>query len=100
MTYKLTEKTGKLLGVVPADENGDVMLITSEGIVIRMHVDEISTFGRQTQGVRLMRLADGVQCVSFAITDRDEEETEEEGADISGDELDGAADDSEPEIEF
>ncbi len=100
LTYKLTEKTGKLLGVVPADENGDVMLITSEGVVIRMHVDEISTFGRQTQGVRLMRLADSVQCVSFAVTERDEEETEEEGEDMSGDGLDTASDDGEPEIEF
>ena len=49
------------------------MMITSEGVVIRMHADEISTYGRHTQGVRLMRLDDGVSVVSIALTERDDE---------------------------
>ena len=53
------------------------MLITSGGVLIRMHVDEISTYGRQTQGVRVVRLADGVSVVSMALTDRDDEEDED-----------------------
>ena len=77
-TYKLSEKTGKVAGFVSASDEDDLMLITSEGVVIRMHVDEISTFSRHTQGVRLMRLAEGVSVVSIALTERyKEEETEE-----------------------
>ena len=72
-TYKLNDKTGKLAGLVSADEESDLMLITSEGIVIRMHINEISTFGRQTQGVRVMRPADGVKVASIAVTERYEE---------------------------
>lgn len=88
-TYKLTEKTGKLIGLVSAPEDSDLMLITSDGVVIRMHVDEISIYGRQTQGVRLMKLSDGVKTVSVALTEREEEEPEtdaetEPGADENG----------------
>lgn len=75
-TYKITEKTGKLIGLVSAPEDSDLMLITSDGVVIRMHVDEISMFGRQTQGVRLMKLADNVKTVSVALTEREDEELE------------------------
>lgn len=73
-TYKLTEKTGDLIGLVSAPEESDVMLITSDGTVIRMHVDEISVYGRQTQGVRLMKLEPGVTTVSLALTEREEEQ--------------------------
>ena len=75
-TYKLTEKTGRLAGVLSASEDEDIMLITSEGVVIRLHVDGISKFGRQTQGVRLVKMKDGVNVVSVALTERYEEETE------------------------
>lgn len=70
-TYRITDKTGKLIGMTAVSDNEDVMLITSEGIVIRMHTDEISTYSRQTQGVRLMRLDEGVSVVSLALTERD-----------------------------
>lgn len=73
-TYKLTEKTGDLIGLVSAPEESDVMLITSDGTVIRMHVDEISVYGRQTQGVRLMKLESDVTTVSLALTEREEEQ--------------------------
>ena len=62
--------------MVSAPEDSDIMLITSDGVVIRMHVDEISIYGRQTQGVRLMKLSDGVKTVSVALTEREEEEDE------------------------
>lgn len=88
-TYKLNEKTGALTGAVSAAEDMDLMLITSEGVVIRMHVDEISKLGRHTQGVRLMRLAEGVKVVSIALTERyKEEETND---------ADDAEDNAEPE---
>lgn len=75
-TYKITEKTGKLIGMAAVNDENDLITITSEGVLIRMHVNEISTFGRQTQGVRIMRLADGINVVSMAITSREDEEAE------------------------
>ena len=83
-TYKITEKTGKLVGLVSADDECDVMLITSEGVVIRLHVDRISRFGRQTQGVCLVKMKEGTNVVSIALTERykeeeDVSETEPEG---------------------
>ena len=80
-TYRITEKTGKLIGMTSVNDSEDVMLITSEGVVIRMHTDEISTYSRQTQGVRLMRLAEDVKVVSLALADRyEEEEVSEDGS--------------------
>ena len=85
-TYKITDKTGKLAGVVSASDEDDVMLITSEGVVIRLHVDEISKFGRQTQGVRLVKMKDGVSVVSIALTEKyKEEEISEEVSDSEED---------------
>ncbi len=77
-TYKLNEKTGRLAGMLSAKEDNDLMLITSAGVVIRMHVDEISKFGRHTQGVRVMRLADDIRVVGIALTERYQEEDSEE----------------------
>jgi DNA gyrase subunit A len=54
-----------------------MMFITSDGVIIRTHTAEISTFGRQTQGVRIMRLDEGVKLVSAAKTAHEEEENEE-----------------------
>ena len=73
-TYKITEKTGKLAGVAAVCDDDDMMFITSEGVIIRTHTAEISTFGRQTQGVKIMRLDDGVNLVSAAKTAHEDEE--------------------------
>ena len=72
--YKLTEKTGAVAGMAAVSDEDDVMMITSDGIIIRTHTAEISTYGRQTQGVRVMKLADGVKAVSMAVTQHEEEE--------------------------
>ena len=74
ITYKITPKTGELVGVKIADENQDVMLITDTGTIIRMHVNEISVLGRSTQGVTLMRTNDGGKVVSIELVDNEEEE--------------------------
>ncbi|MDD6308188.1 MAG: DNA gyrase subunit A [Clostridia bacterium] len=77
--YKITENTGNVVGIMTVTDNDDIMLITSEGIIIRLPAAGISSIGRNTQGVRLMRLDEGVQVVSIASTEHeDEEETEEE----------------------
>lgn len=75
-TYRITEKTGKLAAIKTVSDGDDIMLVTSEGVIIRLHSDDISTYGRQTQGVRLMRLDNGVQVVSLAKAERYEEEPE------------------------
>ncbi len=75
-TYKITEKTGNLAGVAAVCDDDDMMFITSEGVIIRTHTKEISTFGRQTQGVRIMRLDDGVKLVSSAKTAHEDENEE------------------------
>ena len=65
ITYKITPKTGKLVGVRIATEDDDVMLITDTGTIIRMKVKEVSVLGRSTQGVTLMRTSDGGKVVSI-----------------------------------
>ena len=72
--YNITDKTGKVADVKVVDENDDVLLISDDGTIIRMAADSISTFGRATQGVRLMRVADGSKVISVARTDKDEAE--------------------------
>ena len=77
-TYKITDKTGRLAGMKTVTDGDDIILITSDGVIIRMHTDEISSYSRQTQGVRVMKLADDVNVVSIARTEREEESEEEE----------------------
>ncbi len=78
-TYKISEQTGNIAGVLTVNNEEDIMLITSEGVIIRMAVADISSIGRSTKGVKVMRLSDGVQVVSVAATEHEEpvEETEE-----------------------
>jgi len=65
ITYKITPKTGKIVGVRIATEDEDVMLITDKGTIIRLNVKDISVLGRATQGVTLMRTNDGGKVVSI-----------------------------------
>ena len=65
VTYKITPKTGKLVGVRIATQEDDVMLITDTGTIIRLKVKDISVLGRSTQGVTLMRTNDGGKVVSI-----------------------------------
>ena len=65
ITYKITQKTGKLVGVRIAVEDDEVMLVTNTGTIIRLKVNDISVLGRSTQGVTLMRTNDGGKVVSI-----------------------------------
>ena len=84
------EKTGKLVNMKLVNDELDVMLVTSAGIVIRMHAEDISHIGRNTRGVRLMNVRGGA-VATVALTEKDEEaETvapEETAADLSPEEL-------------
>ncbi|WP_341876037.1 DNA gyrase subunit A [Defluviitalea saccharophila] len=65
-TYRLTEKTGQIIGIKMVSEGEEVMMITSEGIIIRLHVSQISKTGRVTQGVKLMNLGENESVVAVA----------------------------------
>ena len=65
VTYKITPKTGKIVGVRIANDDEDVMLITDTGTIIRIKVKDISVLGKATQGVTLMRTSDGGKVVSI-----------------------------------
>ena len=77
ITYKITPKTGKLVGVKIATEDDDVMLITDTGTIIRLQVKDISVLGRSTQGVTLMRTNDGGKVVSIETLTPDIENLKE-----------------------
>ena len=66
LTYRVTEKTGMVVGVKLVNETDEIMLISSDGTIIRMEVSGISILGRATQGVTLMRTTGGNKVVSFA----------------------------------
>ena len=76
-TYKCSDVTGNVVSVTTVKDDEDIMMITSEGVIIRIPASGISTIGRSTKGVRLMRLKDGVKVVSIGITEHEEPEEEE-----------------------
>ncbi|BCN28711.1 DNA gyrase subunit A [Anaeromicropila herbilytica] len=77
--YKITEKTGNVVGVKAVNKNNEIMIITTEGILIRLQIDGISTLGRITSGVRLinMDLDNDITVASIAKV-RESENTSEE----------------------
>tara|TARA_B100001142_G_scaffold329800_1_gene394446 strand:- start:828 stop:3311 length:2484 start_codon:yes stop_codon:yes gene_type:complete len=77
-TLKKTPKTGSLISILEVVETDDIMIITSAGVMIRQATNEIRTIGRNTQGVRLIRLDEGATISSVAKVVREEESEEEE----------------------
>ena len=73
MTYRISEDTGMISGMGIVTPEDDIILITSEGVVIRIDSEDISTYSRVTKGVRLVRLAEGVKVVSGASVQKDDE---------------------------
>jgi len=74
--YIITEKTGKVADIKVVDKNDDVLIISDDGTIIRMAASDISTQGRATQGVRLMRTSGDSRVISIARTEKDEDEDE------------------------
>ncbi|WP_147802517.1 DNA gyrase subunit A [Alkalicoccus halolimnae] len=100
-TCNITEKNGEVVSLKVVSEDHDLMVITTNGVLIRMHVAEISQTGRNTQGVRLIRVGDGEHVSTVArvnITDDDVEDVEEseselpEGAEASTEEVEDTED--------
>ena len=77
---QFNETTGYLVGIKPVSEGEDVMMISDTGIAIRVAVDEISLIGRDTRGVKVMRL-DGASIATVTIAPHEEDELPEEGED-------------------
>ena len=76
ITHKVTQKTGKLVGIRVTDDSNDIMMITDTGTIIRISVKDVSVLGRSTQGVTLMRTNDGGKVVSIELVEP--EDTNEE----------------------
>lgn len=72
-TYNIFKKTGKIVGAEMVDEQDQIMIINSDGILIRLQVEDISIYGRVTSGVKLMKTEDEVNVVSIAKINIDEE---------------------------
>lgn len=86
LTYKVTDRTGKIAGMRIVTDEDDIMLISSDGTIIRLNVQEVSILGRATQGVTLMRMAEEVNVVSVASIAREDDSDDSEEYDDSTDE--------------
>ena len=76
-TYQITQKTGEIVGAKKVTGEEDILLVSDDGTIIRMEAGSISLLGRATQGVRLMRPAEGAHVVAMARTEREVSEEEE-----------------------
>ena len=74
----LTEKNGVLVCLTVIDKEDDLIVISDQGMIIRTHLKEISTIGRDTQGVKIITLSEGQIVASMAIVPHNEEDDEEE----------------------
>ena len=104
--YKITEKTGNVVSAMAVDTDDEIMMINSDGVIIRMGCGDISILGRITSGVKLMNLEKGETVVSVArvrevsgdgpedsLEDSTEDDSEDESEDYSGDDREGGSSD-------
>ena len=78
-TVNITEKNGELVSIKAVEGNEDLMIITNEGIIIRLPMEQVKSAGRATQGVRLIKVGEGASVSSITVVDKEsEEETTEE----------------------
>lgn len=76
MNYNITERTGNIAAISVVDDNNDILLLTSGAAVLRTAVSEIPVLSRTTQGVRIVRLEEGVQIIDISRTEKEETEAE------------------------
>ena len=77
----VTEKTGKVAGILLVQEGDHLLLMSSDGVVIRLNADEVNVYGRAAQGVRVMRMPEGARVISLTVAaSEDPEELEERDA--------------------
>lgn len=88
ITCKLSEKNGSVVAVKPVTGEEDLMLMTASGVLIRMSSESISQTGRNTQGVKLIRLADEEEVATVARVEKEEPEDEFENEETQEDHSD------------
>ena len=81
--YKITEKTGNVVGVKAVDEHRQILLITTEGIIIRLNISDISVLGRITSGVKLIDMSDDITVASIAKVRAEDTEAERAEAELA-----------------
>ena len=91
--YKIADKTGNVIGVKAVNDSHEIMMITTEGIIIQLRMEDISMIGRNTSGVKMINLTDGVTVASIAkVRDKDPE------VEVNSEKADGETNDNEEEI--
>jgi DNA gyrase subunit A len=97
--YKITEKTGNVIGAKAVNEENEIMIITTEGIIIRLQCSDISILGRITSGVKLINLKEDVTVASIAKV-REKKEENEAKEDVTSEDADSEGiSDSEGDVE-
>ena len=90
--YKITEKTGNVIGAKAVNEENEIMMINTEGIIIRLQCSDISILGRITSGVKLINLPDGVTVASFAkVREKEEEKRTDDSSETAGEKAEETA---------
>ena len=82
-TLNISDKNGKIISFKSTNNEQDLMIITTHGIIIRLDVNSISQMGRVTKGVKLINLKDDNKVASISLVDKEEEETEETSSENS-----------------
>ena len=83
----IVEKFGKVANIAAVTEENDVIMISTDGIIIRMPVDQISTFQRPAKGVKVMRVNEGEKLATISVVDRfEEDEFDAENEEIESEE--------------
>ena len=83
LTYNKSkfDKTGALIGAMVVNEQDEILLINSDGIIIRIRADEVSKLGRATQGVKIMKVEDDCNIIALAKVIREDEQDDDETPD-------------------
>ena len=97
--YKITEKTGNVVGVKAVNDDNEIMMITTEGIIIQLRMQDISTLGRITSGVKMMNLDEGIKVAKIAKV-REKVENFEEDADNKISEAGMTSEEPDEEVEI
>ena len=82
-TLNISDKNGKIISFKSTNNEQDLMIITTHGIIIRLDVNSISQMGRVTKGVKLINLKDDNKVASISLVDKEEEEIEETSSENS-----------------
>ena len=97
--YNLTEKTGNIIGAKAVDEHREIMLITKEGIIIRMAVSSVSQLGRVTSGVKLINLDDDITVASISKVREEDKDQNEDAVVVEGEYVEVSEDEMEHDEE-